>query len=105
MRQGVRKWSAAPNCQHQLERRLEETPSTRPVLGSCTNATTLKFFAFVRSTITFALPENAGRGVIQLNGRMVERLHAELAERTLAIARRITALAETIAFGSARVKA
>ena len=50
----------------------------------------------------FALPENAGRGVIQLNGRMVERLHAELAERTLAIARRITAFAgaETVAFGS-----
>ena len=55
----------------------------------------------------FALPENAGKGVIQLNGRMVERLHAELAERTLAIARRITALAaaETVAFGSARAKA
>jgi citrate lyase subunit beta/citryl-CoA lyase len=33
----------------------------------------------------FALPENKGKGVIQLNGRMVERLHAELAERTLAI--------------------
>ena len=50
----------------------------------------------------FALPENAGKGVIQLNGRMVERLHAELAERTLAIARRITAFAaaETVAFGS-----
>ena len=53
----------------------------------------------------FALPENAGKGVIQLNGRMVERLHAELAERTLAIARRITALAETVAFASARAKA
>jgi hypothetical protein len=33
---------------------------------------------------------------------MVERLHAELAERTLAIARRITAFAaaEPVAFGS-----
>ncbi len=41
----------------------------------------------------FALPENAGRGVIQLNGRMVERLHAEMAERTLAIADGIAALA------------
>src|SRR5271168_4375015 len=50
----------------------------------------------------FALPENAGRGVIQRNGRMVERLHAELAERSLAIARRITAFAgaETVEFGS-----
>jgi citrate lyase subunit beta/citryl-CoA lyase len=41
----------------------------------------------------FRLPENIGKGVIQLNGRMVERLHAELAERTLTIAHGITALA------------
>ncbi len=40
----------------------------------------------------FALPENAGRGVIQLNGRMVELLHAEMARRTLAIADAIAAL-------------
>ena len=41
----------------------------------------------------FSLPENAGRGVIQLNGKMVERLHADMAERTLAIANGIAALA------------
>ncbi|MBV8924338.1 MAG: CoA ester lyase [Bradyrhizobium sp.] len=34
----------------------------------------------------FALPENASRGAIQLDGRMVERLHAEMARRTIAIA-------------------
>jgi citrate lyase subunit beta/citryl-CoA lyase len=34
----------------------------------------------------FELPENRGRGAIQLGGRMVERLHAEIAKRTLAIA-------------------
>ncbi len=34
----------------------------------------------------FELPENRGRGAIQLGGRMVERLHAEIARRTLAIA-------------------
>ena len=34
----------------------------------------------------FGLPENAGKGVVQLNGRMVELLHAEMARRTLAIA-------------------
>ncbi len=34
----------------------------------------------------FALPENAGKGVVQLNGRMVELLHADMARRTLAIA-------------------
>jgi citrate lyase subunit beta/citryl-CoA lyase len=33
----------------------------------------------------FALPENAGKGVIQLNGRMVELLHAQMARRVLAI--------------------
>ena len=39
----------------------------------------------------FALPENAGKGVIQLNGRMVELLHADMARRTLAIAEAIAA--------------
>jgi citrate lyase subunit beta / citryl-CoA lyase len=39
----------------------------------------------------FGLPENAGKGVIQLNGRMVELLHADMARRTLAI---VDAIAE-----------
>jgi len=34
----------------------------------------------------FERPENAGRGVVQVNGRMVERMHAETARRTVAIA-------------------
>lgn len=34
----------------------------------------------------FDLPENADKGAIQLDGRMVERLHAEMARRTVAIA-------------------
>lgn len=33
----------------------------------------------------FARPENAGKGVIAVDGSMVERLHAEMAERMLAI--------------------
>jgi len=33
----------------------------------------------------FARPENKEKGVIQLDGRMVERLHAEAARRTVAI--------------------
>lgn len=41
----------------------------------------------------FALPENSGRGAIQLNGKMVELLHAEMARRTLAVAEGIAALA------------
>ncbi len=34
----------------------------------------------------FDLPENQGKGVIQIEGRMVERLHADMARRTVAIA-------------------
>ncbi len=33
----------------------------------------------------FALPENAGKGVIKVNGRMTEILHLRQAERTLAL--------------------
>ncbi len=40
----------------------------------------------------FDLPENASRGAIQLDGRMVERLHAEIARRTIAISDAIGAL-------------
>jgi citrate lyase subunit beta/citryl-CoA lyase len=40
----------------------------------------------------FELPENVSRGAIQLDGRMVERLHAEMAKRTIAIADAITAM-------------
>lgn len=39
----------------------------------------------------FEQPENAGRGAIQLEGQMVERLHAEMARRTIAIADAISA--------------
>jgi citrate lyase subunit beta/citryl-CoA lyase len=34
----------------------------------------------------FDLPENREKGVIQIDGRMVERLHAEMARQTVAIA-------------------
>jgi citrate lyase subunit beta/citryl-CoA lyase len=34
----------------------------------------------------FELPENRDKGVVQIGGRMVERLHAEMAQRTVAIA-------------------
>ena len=33
----------------------------------------------------FALPENRDKGVVQLDGRMVERMHADIAARTVAI--------------------
>ncbi|MGA7429347.1 MAG: CoA ester lyase, partial [Xanthobacteraceae bacterium] len=34
----------------------------------------------------FDLPENANKGVVQIDGKMVERLHAEMAKQTVAIA-------------------
>src|SRR3979409_377883 len=39
----------------------------------------------------FDLPENRDKGVVQLDGRMVERLHADMARRTVAIAEAIEA--------------
>jgi citrate lyase subunit beta/citryl-CoA lyase len=39
----------------------------------------------------FDLPENRTKGVVQLDGLMVERLHAEMARRTVAIAQAIEA--------------
>lgn len=44
----------------------------------------------------FERPENAGKGVISLEGRMVERLHLEMAQRTLAMAAAISALESEI---------
>jgi citrate lyase subunit beta/citryl-CoA lyase len=41
----------------------------------------------------FERPENAARGAIQLDGQMVERLHADMARRTIAIADAIGAMA------------
>jgi citrate lyase subunit beta/citryl-CoA lyase len=37
----------------------------------------------------FEQPENKGRGVISLDGRMVERMHADMAARTVALAEAI----------------
>ena len=41
----------------------------------------------------FELPENAARGAISLEGQMVERLHADMARRTIALADSIKAMA------------
>ena len=46
--------------------------------------------AQARKTIAaFDLPENKGKGVVSIDGRMVERLHAEMARRTVAVAEAI----------------
>ena len=44
----------------------------------------------------FEKPENASRGAIQLDGRMVERLHADMARRTIAIADAIAAMGKNL---------
>jgi citrate lyase subunit beta/citryl-CoA lyase len=41
----------------------------------------------------FDLPENRGKGVVKLDGRMVERMHADIARRVVAIADAIAASA------------
>jgi len=38
----------------------------------------------------FERPENKGKGVVQIDGRMVERMHADIALRTVAIAEAIS---------------
>ncbi len=49
--------------------------------------------AFSRQVIeAFKLPENAGKGVIKVDGKMVELLHAEIAERVVSIADAIAEL-------------
>ncbi len=45
-----------------------------------------------RIIAAFEQPENAARGAIRLDGQMVERLHAEMARRTIAIADAIAAM-------------
>jgi citrate lyase subunit beta / citryl-CoA lyase len=45
-----------------------------------------------RIIAVFELPENRTRGVVQVDGRMVERMHADMARRTVAIADGIAAL-------------
>ena len=39
----------------------------------------------------FELPENKGKGVVQVDGRMIEIMHAEMARRLVAIADAIAA--------------
>jgi len=48
---------------------------------------TAEEIALARNVIAaFDLPENKDKGVVQVEGRMVERLHAEMARQTVAIA-------------------
>lgn len=52
--------------------------------------------AFARKIVAaFDRPENADRGAIAVEGRMIERLHAEMARRTLALAAAIDSFASS----------
>jgi len=65
-------------------------------IGPCNTAFSpgAEEIAQARKTITaFNLPENKGKGVVQIDGRMVERMHADIAARTVAIADAIEAMA------------
>ena len=48
--------------------------------------------AFSRAVITaFALPENASKGTIRVDGKMAERLHLVQAEKIVAVSEAISA--------------
>ena len=50
-----------------------------------------EIFQATKIIAAFDAPENAGKGVLAVDGRMVERLHAVMARRTVAIAEAIAA--------------
>jgi citrate lyase subunit beta/citryl-CoA lyase len=57
-------------------------------------APSLEEITSARSVIAaFEQPENSGKGAIAVNGRMVERLHLEMAQATIALAEAIDAAA------------
>jgi len=57
-------------------------------------APTAEEIALARQIIAaFELPENRDKGVVTVEGRMVERLHADMARRTVAVAQAIEARA------------
>ena len=65
-------------------------------IGPCNEifAPTAEELAWGKTIIgVFDQPENASKGALQVQGRMVERLHADMARRTVAIAAAIDALA------------
>lgn len=64
-------------------------PSQLDVVNSVFGPSAAEIEEARRIVAAFELPENRGRGVINLDGQMVELLHADSARRTLAIAEAI----------------
>lgn len=64
-------------------------PSQLDIVNSIFGPSAAEIDEARRIVAAFDLPENRGRGVINIDGRMVELLHADSARRTLAIAEAI----------------
>jgi citrate lyase subunit beta/citryl-CoA lyase len=83
-------------CRHGLELGFEGKTLIHPSqIESCNAifAPTAEEVAWARTVIAaFAAPENSGKGVLKVEGRMTELLHLEQARRTVAIADAITAM-------------
>ncbi len=84
-------------CQQSLEFGFDGKTLIHPTQIDICNETfapTAAEVAHAKAVIAaFDLPENQAKGVLQIDGRMVELLHAQMAKRTLAIAGAIGALA------------
>lgn len=80
----------AHECRHGKMLGMDGKTLIHPTQIEAANATfapTAEDIAWSRRILSaFAEPEHAGKGVIKIDGRMVELLHAEVAKRTVAIA-------------------
>ena len=66
--------------------------TTGTICGNTAFSPSPEEVALARKMIAaFDLPENKSKGVVSIDGRMVERLHADMARRTVAIAEAIGA--------------
>lgn len=86
----------AAECEQGLDLGMDGKSLIHPTHLEVANATftpTEAAVAWARTvTAAFAAPENAGKGVLKVDGKMVERLHLAEAERLLAISQAIAAL-------------
>jgi citrate lyase subunit beta/citryl-CoA lyase len=84
----------AAECRQGLEFGFDGKTLIHPSQIDICNATfapTQAEVAHAKAVIAaFDLPENQGKGVLQIDGKMVELLHAQMARRTLAIAESIS---------------
>jgi citrate lyase subunit beta/citryl-CoA lyase len=86
----------AAECEQGLDLGMDGKSLIHPTHLEIANATftpTAAAVAWARTVAAaFAAPENAGKGVLKVDGKMVERLHLAEAERLIAISEAIAAL-------------